>query len=92
MKPKDKLRAYWSKKENGLMLYHPLGEQTRCDARLLNDALSAKRCFADPGKPLGVEFDPSLLDELDKRGYDLTTIRFSIEPKRGNQRFASQRI
>jgi len=29
--------------------------------------------------------------ELEERGYDKTTLKFSIEPKKGNQRFASQR-
>lgn len=32
-----------------------------------------------------------LLDELKRRGYDPTTVRFSIEPMAGNERFASQR-
>lgn len=32
-----------------------------------------------------------MTDELDGRGYDVTTLRFSIEPKAGNKRFASQR-
>jgi hypothetical protein len=32
-----------------------------------------------------------VLEELDKRGYDTTTIKFSIQPKAGNVRFASER-
>jgi hypothetical protein len=28
---------------------------------------------------------------LEARGYDITTLKFSIEPKKGDQRFASQR-
>ena len=32
-----------------------------------------------------------IVDELRKRGYDPTTVRFSIEPMAGNDRFASQR-
>lgn len=32
-----------------------------------------------------------LANELEKRGYDKTTIKFSIEPKKGNPDFASQR-
>lgn len=31
-----------------------------------------------------------VLKELDARGYDLTTLKFSIEPKKGNQKFTSQ--
>jgi hypothetical protein len=37
-------------------------------------------------------FCKAVTDELDKRGYDVTTIRFSIKPKRGEQKFASQRL
>jgi hypothetical protein len=29
--------------------------------------------------------------ELERRGYDPKTLRFSIEPQAGNERFASQR-
>lgn len=29
--------------------------------------------------------------ELTRRGYDITTLKFSIEPLAGNQRFTSQR-
>jgi len=32
-----------------------------------------------------------LVKELDERGYDVATLKFSIEPKKGDQRFASQR-
>lgn len=36
---------------------------------------------------LGKEFT----DELERRGYALSTLKFSIEPRLLNQRFASQR-
>jgi len=32
-----------------------------------------------------------LANELEARGYDKTTLKFSIEPKKGDVRFASQR-
>ena len=32
-----------------------------------------------------------VINELDERGYDVSTIKFSIEPKKGNERFVSQR-
>ena len=32
-----------------------------------------------------------LAHELQRRGYDMTTIKFSIEPQHGSERFASQR-
>ena len=74
LKRNDHLHAYWSKREADLMLYHPLGESTTSDARVLSECLNK-----------------TLTDELDRRGYDVTTLRFSIAPKRGNVRFASQR-
>lgn len=40
---------------------------------------------------LAEHLNKTLTDELDRRGYDVTTLRFSIEPKAGEQRFASQR-
>ena len=74
VRPSDCLRAYWSKRERDLMLFHPLGQATSCDAHWLS----------------GV-FGKQFTDELSSRGYDVTTLRFSVEPKRGEQRFASQR-
>ena len=36
-------------------------------------------------------FDQEFTDELLKRGYDPTTLRFSVEPQIGNERFTSQK-
>lgn len=36
-------------------------------------------------------FSEDVTRDLDERGYDVTTLKFSIEPKKGEQRFASQR-
>lgn len=36
-------------------------------------------------------FNKAFTDELERRGYDVSTLRFSIAPKQGNERFASQR-
>lgn len=74
MKKIDKLRAYWSKREDDIMFHWPGGTATKCDGHYL--------CRV---------FTKDVLDELKNRGYDLTTIRFSIEPQKGNQRFTSQR-
>ena len=74
MKLYDKLRAYWSKRERDIMLFHPLGVSTSSDAHWLS----------------GI-FNKQFTDELERRGYDVTTMKFSIEPQKGNTRFASQR-
>jgi hypothetical protein len=50
------------------------------DGRLLHGAFAMKqfRPYVEPGGP---RFDPSLLEELHRRGYDLTTLRFSIRKR-----------
>lgn len=62
------LLAWWGRKENDLMT----GGFSRPDMRLLNDALSS---------PLPIANGRSLLEELDARGYDTTTLRFEIRRK-----------
>lgn len=42
------------------------------------------------GSYLSGVFDKAFQKEMERRGYDLTTLKFSIEPKAGNQRFTSQ--
>jgi hypothetical protein len=94
MKAEDKLRLYWGKRDDDLMVYHPPGKGTRADARLIMGMLDNKRHV--PTGPGDNSFEKdneqqSYLDELDSRGYDITTIKFSIEPKKGNVDFVSQR-
>jgi hypothetical protein len=74
MKLFEKLRAYWSKKENDLIFSFPLGVGTKNDAHYL----------------YGI-FTNEFTQELTKRGYDVATIKFSIEPIKGNPKFVSQR-
>lgn len=52
----------------------------RCDRALVMNALCSERQRTDLStmKP---KFDPSLIDELEKRGYDLDTLQFSIKRK-----------
>lgn len=42
MKKADKLRAYWSKREADVMLFHPLGCATKCDAHYLSGLFNAE--------------------------------------------------
>ena len=74
MNARDKLRAYWSMKENDLMLYHPVGSCTKNDAHWLSGVLTKE-----------------IQEEFERRGYDFTTFKLEICPKKGNQRFASER-
>ena len=69
--------------------------------KLRSDWCKKERCrqFHTPGgsqtKCDGMFIDGILTDhflnELEERGYDKTTFKFSIEPQKGNIRFQSQR-
>ena len=74
---KRQLRAYWSKREKDLMFYHPT---QKADGHLLCAIFSAKRQRHDwnTGKPV---YDPSFVEELEARGFDIKTLRFSVELK-----------
>jgi hypothetical protein len=48
-------------------------------------------CTKADGHWLSGVFDKAFIKELEKRGYDPQTMRFSVEPKRGNERFTSQK-
>lgn len=55
----------------------------KTDANMLFDFISAKRHrtdFDNPGNRLGI-YDPSFLEELEARGYDIRTLKISIEKK-----------
>ena len=62
MKQRQKLRAYWSRRERDLTLSHPLGPTSRADAQWLYCILNK-----------------SFISELERRGYNPATIRFSVE-------------
>ena len=65
---KDKLTAYWDKKENCIGAYHPLGFMTQTDAHYLFDKV----------------FTKEFVKEMTDRGYDVTTMKFEISPKLPN--------
>lgn len=75
MKAIDKLRAYWNKKEGDIAVHYPGGIETKSDGRWLLCNLLTENA----------------LKELSDRGYDVKTLKFEIEPMKGNQRFTSQR-
>jgi hypothetical protein len=43
------------------------------------------------GRSLAGVFSKEFTEEMTRRGYDITTLRFSIAPQKGNQKFSSQR-
>jgi len=82
---KAELSVRWSKRERALlyavckatggMLSHFLEGVTLIDAYGLRDGLAAKLHHKDASD------ERTLAQELDARGYDLTTLRFSIRKK-----------
>ena len=66
------LMARWSKGQGDLLYYHP---DRRVDARLLDNV------FARPHPRFDGSMGKTFLEELEARGYDLTTLRFSVALK-----------
>jgi hypothetical protein len=65
------LSAKWSKKEGDIMIHYPSSP----DGHLLHNVLAAKHYH-----PLAKVWDNlSFREELIARGYDITTLKFSIE-------------
>lgn len=75
--PEKTLSARWSKREKDIVFRYP----DRPDGHLLNDALCNARMRRDYDSATGFRLEGSLVDELKARGYDLTTLRFSIQKK-----------
>jgi hypothetical protein len=84
------LHIYWGIAEKGAdpdIVYHNGDGTEKSDRRLLYNVLGCERQRLNIDAPLNsprykwVEYVPSLLDELAKRGYDLTTLRFYIRKK-----------
>jgi hypothetical protein len=71
----NQLKAQWGKlKHDSPDLCFAWGDGVnKCDARLLSNAITS--FTFEPGS---YETRPSLYDELEKRGYDMTTLKFSI--------------
>jgi len=71
-----KLQARWSKRENDVLYSYP----NRWDGALLNMILGAPRQRYDytSGR---VEYERSFIEELEARGYDIKTLRFSVQRK-----------
>lgn len=76
---KPALRAYWSKRERDVMYWH---DRFPPDGHLMHQAFSNKQFGGSyPADRVPPEQRTSFLEELERRGYDLTTLRFSIRRK-----------
>ena len=72
------LKAQWGKLAHDTAdICYAWGEcVSKADAHLLHNALSSEHL-----RHLDNKWTPSLLKELESRGYDLTTLKFSIQKK-----------
>lgn len=78
------LRMYWGKPSRheapDVVLAWQGNSLMRADTKLLHYYMCSKK--PDPfAKPLWSEMMPSLIEELEARGYDITTLKFSIMKK-----------
>ena len=76
------LKVQWGKlpQDSPDMIFcHGGGGANKRDSALLHWVLAGQRPNIRGG------FDDSLFDELEKRGYDLTTLKFSIQKKENNE-------
>lgn len=77
------LCVWWSRKEKDLVIGGPNGQ----DRGLTHTALNAPRMVADTTTDGwgGHMFEPSFVDELKRRGYDITTLKFSVRRARKSE-------
>lgn len=76
------LRAYYGLADgDGPDVCYAWGDGVaKADGRLLHGILSCDRMMLDFPN-IGHKYGPSFLKELEERGYDITTLRFSIQKK-----------
>jgi uncharacterized protein YfeS len=77
-----RLTMRWSKRENDFVTEGPTGrERYLMRYYLCCEQPRSPASWCD-GAMMPARFDPSFIQELEKLGYDLTTLKFSIERKR----------
>ena len=79
------LRVYWGREPHDKtpdVIFAWQGDRMmKRDANLLYDHFASQR--PDPfASPIFSKMEPSLIEELKARGYDITTLRFSIMKKK----------
>jgi hypothetical protein len=79
----NSLSVYWSKRENDVMFNYPDGPQTKTDGHLLHVR------FNSPWRWHDGQESPDLVKELESRGYDVKTLRFSVMKDPNHPRWAT---
>ena len=79
------LRMYWGREPHDrtpdIMLAWQGDSLMKRDTALLHYVMCSKKPTINLGKVDWSAMQPSLIEELDARGYDLTTLKFSIKKK-----------
>ncbi len=70
----NKLVVFWSKQKKDFLIRYPRS----CDGHLVHWVFSGEHPRRDLRTGQTV-FDKSFITELKERGYDVTTLRFSVE-------------
>lgn len=75
------LKVKWSKREKDFMVYYP----RRCDGALIQHKLFCQQMLFDFDKlntnQMPYRMEDNFIEELEKRGYDKTTLKFEIKLK-----------
>lgn len=77
------LKVKWSKRENDFMIHYP----RKCDGGFINGKLFNQRLIFDylkhcKGDPRPYNEEADFIEELERRGYDKTTLKFEIKLKK----------
>jgi len=85
---RGQLKVQWGKSDGfgpALLYLWGGGGADKCDARILSDAIERPQIERDYDKGTimnpAIKEVPSLAAELEARGYDLTTLKITIEQK-----------
>jgi hypothetical protein len=76
--PDNELWVNWSKREHDIQAHYPRS----CDGNLLLNFFCTERLHYSIKQIGAVETGKSLIKELEERGYDITTLKFSIKKKK----------
>lgn len=71
MKKENKLRVKYSKRERDIVCEYPKGILTKCDSNYI---------FSEV-------FNDEFIEEIKRRGYDITTLKFEIKVDEKGERF-----
>lgn len=73
---KRKLTVRWSKRAKDHVIHYPAD---KTDLHFICGAFTRQRLRVGPN---GRDFGPSVIEELDERGYDVTTLKFEVSLKK----------